>query len=79
VPALTHSAAQARLYTVLCPFLPCCAALVAAELASRGVKLEFVVDEGTSIVMDGLPPLYSSPVALVATAEKVYVQVEVRA
>jgi hypothetical protein len=52
--------------------------MIAAELASRGVKLELVVDEGTCIVMDGLPPLYSSPVALVATAEKVYVQVEVR-
>jgi hypothetical protein len=62
----------------LCTVLWCCAAMVAAELASRGVKLELVVDEGTSIVMDGLPPLYSSPVALIATVEKMYMQVEVR-
>lgn len=52
--------------------------MIAAELASRGITLELVVDEGASIAMDGLPPLYSSPVAIVATAEKGYVQVEVR-
>lgn len=62
-------------------FMPCMstAAMIAAELASRGIKLEVVVDEGSSIVMDGILPLYNSPVALVATAEKAYVQVEVSA
>jgi hypothetical protein len=51
--------------------------MIAAELASRGIKLEVVVDEGSSIVMDGIAPLYSSPVAVVSTAEKAHVQVEV--
>lgn len=53
------------------------AALVAKELASRGVQLEVIVDEGSSISMDGLAPIYSGPVAMVSTAEKEYVQIEV--
>jgi len=53
------------------------AALTAKELASRGVQLEVIVDEGASISMDGLAPIYSGPVATVSTAEKEYVQIEV--
>jgi hypothetical protein len=50
---------------------------MADALATRGVQLEVVIDEGGGVVMDGVPPLFSSPMALVATAEKVYVQLEV--
>jgi hypothetical protein len=49
----------------------------AKHLAAQGVRLEFIVDEGTGIAMDGLPPLFKAPVALVATAEKAYTQLQV--
>lgn len=46
---------------------------MASLLASRGVTLDFVVDEGGPILVDGLPSLLrtSTQIALVGTAEKV--------
>ena len=46
---------------------------MASLLASRGVTLDFVVDEGGPILVDGLPFLLGTPtqIALVGTAEKV--------
>ena len=35
-------------------------------------------DEGTAIMVEGYPPLTSSPFAIVATAEKGYLTAEVR-
>ena len=45
---------------------------MASLLASRGVTLDFVVDEGGPILTDGLPSLLgvSTQIALVGTAEK---------
>ena len=49
------------------------AGAIARLLASRGVTLDFVVDEGGPILLDGLPSLLRTPIqiALVGTAEKV--------
>jgi carboxypeptidase PM20D1 len=47
------------------------AARMAALLASRGVKLGFVLDEGLAI-FDGFIPGVSRPVAMIGTAEKGY-------
>ena len=49
------------------------AGAMAALLASRGVTLDFIVDEGGPILVDGLPSLLRTPtqIALVGTAEKV--------
>ena len=44
---------------------------MARLLRSRGVRLEFVLDEGGIVVLDGVPPFVSAPVAIVGTAEKV--------
>jgi hypothetical protein len=41
-------------------------------LAQRGVELEFIWDEGGCIYSTGVRPFTSRPVALVATAEKLY-------
>ncbi|DBA81464.1 TPA: hypothetical protein ACH3X1_007247 [Trebouxia sp. C0004] len=48
------------------------AGAMASLLASRGVTLDFVVDEGGPILVDGLPLLLRTPIqiALVGTAEK---------
>lgn len=48
------------------------AGAMASLLASRGVTLDFVVDEGGPILVDGLPSLLrtSTQIALVGTAEK---------
>ena len=51
------------------------AARTAALLASRGVRLQYVVDEGGAITT-GLVPGISGPVALVGIAEKGYVSLE---
>jgi len=51
------------------------AARTAALLASRGVQLEYVLDEGGAITT-GLVPGISGPVALVGIAEKGYVSLE---
>ena len=48
---------------------------VAALLKSRGVKLAYVLDEGGSVTT-GVIPGVQKPVALVATAEKGYLTVE---
>ncbi|KAL3142393.1 hypothetical protein ABBQ38_002728 [Trebouxia sp. C0009 RCD-2024] len=50
------------------------AGAMASLLASRGVTLDFVVDEGGPILVDGLPSLLRTPtqIALVGTAEKGY-------
>lgn len=48
---------------------------IAALLASRGVQLEAVLDEG-GIIGQGLTPGVDGPVALVGTAEKGFVSVE---
>lgn len=47
------------------------AALIVRHLQQRGVRLDFVLDEGGFIIQDGLPPLTRTSLALVGTAEKV--------
>ena len=47
----------------------------AALLASRGVQLEFVIDEGGSIV-EGMVPGVRAPVALIGVAEKGYASLD---
>jgi carboxypeptidase PM20D1 len=54
------------------------AARTAALLASRGVHLQYVLDEGGAITT-GLGPGIASPVALVGIAEKGYVSLELTA
>ncbi len=44
---------------------------IVEHLQSKNVKLEFVLDEGGVVIEDGMPPLTSTPVAIVGTAEKV--------
>lgn len=51
------------------------AARIAALLASRGVQLEMVLDEG-GIIGDGVMPGLSAPVAFVGIAEKGFVTIE---
>jgi len=51
------------------------AAQIAALLHSRGVELEYVLDEGLSIT-EGIVPNVSKPVALVGIAEKGYVSIK---
>lgn len=48
---------------------------IAALLKSRGIELEFVLDEG-SVVTDGIVPFITKPAALIAIAEKGYVCIE---
>jgi carboxypeptidase PM20D1 len=52
------------------------AAVMAAALKDRGVEAEFVLDEG-SFVLIGLVPMISSPVALIGTSEKGYLSVSI--
>ncbi|KAG2445338.1 hypothetical protein HYH02_008803 [Chlamydomonas schloesseri] len=54
------------------------AAQIAALLASRGVKVDMVFDEGGSIGADGYPPYSTRPVALVGLAEKGYATILVQ-
>lgn len=49
---------------------------IAARLAQRGVRLEFVLDEGMAVVQ-GMMPGTSKPVALIGLAEKGSVTVEI--
>ncbi len=51
------------------------AAKIAELLHARDIKLEYVLDEGGSIIQDIIPGV-SSPVALVGIAEKGYVSLE---
>ncbi|KAF5836264.1 hypothetical protein DUNSADRAFT_6216 [Dunaliella salina] len=52
------------------------AQLIAQHLAEKGVELELIIDEGGLIISDGLKGAVDQPLALVATAEKVYTSVE---
>ena len=47
------------------------AALIAEKLLARYGAVEVVLDEGTPILLDGIAPFTSRPVALVGVAEKV--------
>ena len=51
---------------------------VAKTLQQRGVKLDFVIDEGL-LITDGVVPGVSKPVALIGIAEKGYLSVELKA
>lgn len=51
------------------------AVAAAAELASRGIKAEFILDEGGAII-SGVMPGVDAPVASVGVAEKGYVTME---
>jgi hypothetical protein len=46
------------------------AARIAELLASRGVQLEMIIDEGISVATRGIEPFTKQPLALVGTAEK---------
>ena len=50
------------------------AAVIASALKERGVEAEFVLDEGSSLIV-GLVPMISNPVALIGTSEKGYLSV----
>ncbi len=52
---------------------------IAELLKSRNVELEFVLDEGGSIVSDGIMPGISDSVALVGIAEKGYLSLKLTA
>jgi carboxypeptidase PM20D1 len=54
------------------------AAAIAKLLEQRGVRPEFILDEG-GIVADGMVPGVVNPVALISTAEKGYLSVELMA
>lgn len=47
------------------------ASKIVEHLQSKNIELEFVLDEGGVVIEDGMPPLTSTPVAIVGTAEKV--------
>ena len=47
------------------------ATAIARLLQSRGVQLEFVLDEGGIVILDGVPPFVAAPVGIIGTAEKV--------
>ncbi len=51
------------------------AARIAALLNSRGIKMDYVIDEGLTIV-EGIVPDITKPVALVGIAEKGYASIE---
>ena len=50
------------------------AAVIASILKERGVEAEFVIDEGSAVVV-GVVPMISNPVALIGTSEKGYLSV----
>ena len=51
---------------------------IAALLDSRGVKLEFVIDEGM-IILQGIVPTVQKPVAMIGLAEKGYATLSISA
>ena len=55
------------------------AAKISALLKARGLDFQFILDEGGSIVGDGIIPGMQTPVALVGIAEKGYVSLELKA
>jgi len=52
------------------------AAKIAAHLKSQGVRFEYILDEGGSVVENGVIPGLKTPVALVGIAEKGYVSLK---
>ena len=54
------------------------AARIAALLKERGVRLQFIVDEGL-LITDGIMPGLKQPAALVGIAEKGYLSLQLRA
>ncbi|WP_139926386.1 M20/M25/M40 family metallo-hydrolase [Hymenobacter sp. DG01] len=52
---------------------------VARLLQQRGIKPEFVLDEGGFVTTDRVPGLKGTPVALIGTAEKGYLSLELTA
>ena len=54
------------------------AQIIADLLAKRGIKLDFVLDEGL-LITDGIMPGLSTPVALIGVAEKGYMSVQLKA
>jgi hypothetical protein len=60
-----------------CLLADAAAGQTAALLASRGVQLEVIIDEGTGLAMNGIAPFTKQPVALVGTAEKQLQSVQV--
>ncbi len=52
------------------------AAVIASVLKERGVEAEYVIDEGSSLIV-GLVPMISDPVALIGTSEKGYLSVSI--
>lgn len=52
---------------------------IAELLASPGVQLEMIVDEGIGLALAGVAPFTKQPVALVGTAEKQLQTVQVGA
>jgi hypothetical protein len=54
------------------------AAHIAELLASRGVQLEMIIDEGIGLAVRGIAPFTQQPVVLVGTAEKQRQSVQVR-
>ena len=55
------------------------AAQISALLKQRNIEFEFILDEGGSIVSDGVIPGMDVPVALVGIAEKGYVSLQLKA
>lgn len=55
------------------------AAKISALLKERGLDFQFILDEGGSIVGDGIIPGIEVPVALIGIAEKGYVSLELKA
>ncbi|HWN10027.1 MAG TPA: M20 family peptidase [Pyrinomonadaceae bacterium] len=53
------------------------AAAIAAVLASRSVQFEYVLDEG-SLIVDGLIPGISKPIALIGIAEKGFLSLQLQ-
>lgn len=52
------------------------ATVIASALKERGVEAEFVIDEGSFVIV-GLVPMISNPVAIIGTSEKGYLSVSI--
>ena len=55
------------------------AKIIAQTLRDRNLDFQFILDEGGSIVGDGIIPGVERPIALVGIAEKGYVSLELKA
>ena len=47
---------------------------IASKLQNEGVQLEFILDEGGTVLVDGLKGIAERPLAMVGTAEKVIIR-----